>query len=68
VSYFENFEKFLVKLILTTIEREGVISFKLLSRIKNQNISIDQTQLYLTLKALKELGCIKKYNAPEDDE
>jgi len=63
----EKLDKDIVKSILKTIKTKGIIGSKLLSIVKEQNPSYDQTLLYITLKILTELGCIDNYIAPEDD-
>ena len=63
----EKLDKDIVKSILKTIKTKGIIGSKLLSIVKAQNPSFDQTQLYITLKTLTELRCIDNYIAPEGD-
>ncbi len=62
----ENLNKNMVKEILSTIQSEGIIGFRLLSILKERNPDFNETVLYSTLKTLTEHNCIDNYIANED--
>jgi len=63
----EKLNKNIVREILTTIQFEGIVGSQLLSSLKEKNPNFDETNLYMTLKALTEQKCIDNYIASEDD-
>lgn len=63
----EKLNKNIVREILTTIQFKGIVGSQLLSTLKEKNPNFDETNLYMTLKALTEQGSIDNYIASEDD-
>ena len=63
----EKLNKNIVREILTTIQFKGIVGSQLLSTLKENNPNFDETNLYMTLKALTEQGCIDNYITPQDN-